>query len=110
MKTSSSGSGEQSNGRHLKVVATGYSLIGDSQGSDGDPLTATGTYPATGRTIAVDPNVIPLGSTVYIPALGGSFKAEDTGGAIDGNHIDVYMANGDIARQWGRKTLDIYVQ
>lgn len=109
--TSSSGSGEQTSGRHLRVVATGYSLIGDSQGSDGTIETATGTIPSAGRTIAVDPSVIPYGSRVKIPALGnGTFIAEDTGGAINGNHIDVYMANGDIARQWGRKTVDIYIQ
>jgi 3D (Asp-Asp-Asp) domain-containing protein len=47
------------------------------------------------RSIAVDPNVIPLGSRVYIPAYrhdghGGWFVAQDTGGAIIGRHIDVY--------------------
>lgn len=47
------------------------------------------------RSIAVDPNVIPLGSRVYVPAYrndghGGWFTAQDTGGAINGRHIDVY--------------------
>jgi 3D (Asp-Asp-Asp) domain-containing protein len=47
------------------------------------------------RSIAVDPSVIALGSRVYIPAYkhdgyGGWFVAQDTGGAISGNHIDVY--------------------
>jgi 3D (Asp-Asp-Asp) domain-containing protein len=47
------------------------------------------------QSIAVDPAVIPLGSRVYIPAYrhdgyGGWFVAQDTGGAINGNHIDVY--------------------
>jgi 3D (Asp-Asp-Asp) domain-containing protein len=47
------------------------------------------------RSIAVDPKVIPLGSRVYIPAYnadghGGWFTAQDTGGAIDGRHIDVF--------------------
>jgi len=47
------------------------------------------------QSIAVDPNVIPLGSHVYIPAYahdghGGWFVAQDTGGAISGHHIDVY--------------------
>ena len=46
-------------------------------------------------SIAVDPSVIPLGSRVYVPAYrhdgrGGWFIAQDTGGAITGNHIDVY--------------------
>lgn len=46
------------------------------------------------RSVAVDPGLIPLGSRVYIPAyrrdgFGGWFLAEDTGGAIDGRHVDV---------------------
>jgi len=47
------------------------------------------------RSIAVDPRVIPLGSYVYIPAYaavnGGWFVAQDTGGAITGRHIDVFV-------------------
>jgi 3D (Asp-Asp-Asp) domain-containing protein len=47
------------------------------------------------QSIAVDPNVIPLGSRVYVPAYkndghGGWFIAQDTGGAISGRHIDVF--------------------
>jgi hypothetical protein len=47
------------------------------------------------QSIAVDPGVIPLGSRVYVPAYrndghGGWFIAQDTGGAINGRHIDVY--------------------
>jgi 3D (Asp-Asp-Asp) domain-containing protein len=49
------------------------------------------------QSIAVDPNVIPLGSRVYVPAYrhdghGGWFIAQDTGGAVNGRHIDVYRA------------------
>ena len=49
------------------------------------------------QSIAVDPSVIPLGSRVYVPAYrndghGGWFVAQDTGGAIDGHHIDVYRS------------------
>jgi len=49
------------------------------------------------QSIAVDPRVIPLGSRVYVPAYrndghGGWFLAQDTGGAIDGRHIDVYRS------------------
>lgn len=45
--------------------------------------------PKVGRTIAVDPNVIPLGSTVLIN--GQEYIAEDTGGAIRGNIIDMFV-------------------
>jgi 3D (Asp-Asp-Asp) domain-containing protein len=49
------------------------------------------------QSIAVDPHVIPLGSRVYVPAYrndghGGWFVAQDTGGAINGHHIDVYRS------------------
>jgi hypothetical protein len=46
------------------------------------------------QSIAVDPSVIPMGSRVYIPFYrsisGGWFRADDTGGAIGGRHVDVY--------------------
>ncbi|WP_347256114.1 3D domain-containing protein [Anaerostipes sp. PC18] len=44
-----------------------------------------------GRTIAVDPDVIPYGSKVKIDGLAGTYIAEDTGGMINGDHIDVYF-------------------
>jgi hypothetical protein len=49
------------------------------------------------QSIAVDPRLIPLGSRVYVPAYrndghGGWFIAQDTGGAINGRHIDVYRS------------------
>ena len=49
------------------------------------------------QSIAVDPRTIPLGSRVYVPAYrrdgyGGWFVAADTGGAINGRHIDVYRS------------------
>lgn len=97
--------------RKITVVATGYSLYGDATGSDGTPQTATGTMPSAGRTIAVDPSVIPYGSQIKIPSLGGGiYVAEDTGGAINGNRIDIYMSHGDVARQFGRQTIEIYVK
>jgi 3D (Asp-Asp-Asp) domain-containing protein len=52
-------------------------------------LTAKGTCAVDGSTIAVDPDVIPLRSTVAIETV-GSRSALDTGHAITGNHIDVY--------------------
>ncbi len=55
-----------------------------------DGLTKSGTTAVEGRTIAVDPRVIPLGSRVYIEGY-GVFIAEDTGGAIKSNKIDVFL-------------------
>lgn len=58
--------------------------------------TAFGTSLTTGRTIAVDKRVIPLGSWVEIniPGVGWQkFRAEDTGSGVKGNHIDVYIGS-----------------
>lgn len=55
--------------------------------------TATGVPPVDGRTVAVDPDVIPLGSWLAIKFPNGKTyirKAEDTGGAVDGNILDIY--------------------
>lgn len=65
-------------------------------------ITATGTKTTEGRTIAVDPDVIPLGWWVYIEGIGFR-RAEDTGGAILGNKIDIYFDSVDYARQFGIK-------
>ncbi len=62
--------------------------------------------------VAVDPNVIPLGSTVYVTAPDGSWvygvaSAEDTGGAIRGNRIDLCYPSG--ASGFGRRSCVVYV-
>lgn len=54
-------------------------------------ITASGTTAQAGRTIAVDPSLIPLGSSVVIN--GHIYVAEDTGGAIKGNRIDVFVSS-----------------
>lgn len=61
--------------------------------------TASGTTPTAGRTVAVDPDVIPLGSTVIIDGV--SYIAEDTGSAVDGNVIDIYFNSHSEACNWG---------
>jgi 3D (Asp-Asp-Asp) domain-containing protein len=63
--------------------------------------TYTGTVPKAGRTVAVDPNIIPLGSDVFVEGKGW-FTAEDTGGAIDGTDVDVFVDSDDEARRGGR--------
>ncbi|HFK1543422.1 TPA: 3D domain-containing protein [Bacillus cereus] len=93
--------------KKMNVQATGYSNVADELG--GGDVTAIGTGVRWG-VIAVDPNIIPLGSTVYIPAFGQTFIAEDTGGVIKGNIIDIFFNHGDQARTWGRKNIEIYVQ
>src|SRR3954454_21670959 len=57
---------------------------------------------------SVDPKVIKLGSKVYVPGYGYAI-AGDTGGAIKGNKIDVFIPSQKAAIQWGRKTLKIQI-
>lgn len=69
------------------------------------PHTASGTVPCAGRTVAVDSNVIPLGSTVVIN--GHSYIAEDTGSAVKGNVIDVFYDSHNDALNWGRRSVEV---
>lgn len=73
-----------------------------------DGLTATGTKLTPGRTIAVDPSVIPLGSTVWIEGYGTRI-AEDTGGAIKGKHIDMLVSGHAEAYDKGVVYRDVYI-
>lgn len=91
---------QQIKGRPMKVGATAYT---------NDPITSTGTKPTEGRTIAVDPRVIPYGTKVYIPQFNKVFIAEDCGSAIKGNRIDIYMNNYDDAMEWGFREITIYI-
>ena len=70
--------------------------------------TASGTTPTEGRTIAVDSSIIPLGSRVYIEGY-GVFIAEDTGGAIKDNKIDVFVSSHDRAYELGVQYANIYL-
>ena len=72
-----------------------------------DGYTYTGTKAAAGRTIAVDPDVIPLGSIVLIN--GHAYVAEDIGGAIDGNRIDVFFDSHQDALDFGVKSATVYI-
>jgi len=83
--------------RPIPGSATSYCLTG---------RTATGTQAGPG-SIAVDPTVIKLGSRLYVPGYGYGL-AVDTGGAIKGTLIDVWLTC-DEAIQWGRRQLTIYV-
>jgi 3D (Asp-Asp-Asp) domain-containing protein len=68
----------------------------------GDGITVTGTKVTAGRTIAVDPKVIPYGTKVYIEGYGWRV-AEDCGGSVQGNHIDIAMGTHDEAVSGGVK-------
>ena len=87
----------------LNVTATGYTRF-DAGCSD---YTYTGAF-ATKGVIAVDPNVIPLGTEVYIPGYGYAVAA-DIGGAIKGNKIDLCYDTVNEAFSWGRRNVTVYI-
>ena len=94
----------------LHVKATAYAPGAHDNGQWGD-LTHLGTTVRPG-VIAVDPAVIPLGSRVYIEypdGTGAYAVAEDTGGAIKGNRIDIAMSSVDKAYDFGIKNVKVYV-
>ena len=70
-------------------------------------ITASGTKVKEGRTIAVDPKIIPLGSKVELN--GKTYVAEDVGGAIKGNSIDLYFNSHSEANNWGVKYKNVYL-
>lgn len=87
----------------LEMEASAY-LPSDG---DGNGITASG-LPATHGVVAVDPDVIPLGTKVYIPGYGVAIAA-DTGGMIEGYMIDLCMEDYWSAIQFGRRDIDVYI-
>lgn len=78
-----------------------------------DGITSTGTLAAEGRTIAVEPRVIPYGSAVTIYFADGTvhtYTAEDCGGAIKENRIDVFFSSHDAALAFGVQSAMVYVE
>ena len=85
--------------RILVMECTAYTWTGNR--------TASGTWPAVG-TVATDPEVIPLGSRLYVEGYGEAV-AEDTGGLVKGNIIDIYLPTEDQCWQWGRRQVEVRV-
>lgn len=71
-------------------------------------ITATGTTPTPGRTIGVDPDIIPYGTEVVIE--GQTYVAEDTGGGIGGRHIDILVGSHSEALELGIRHAKVYVK
>lgn len=101
----------------LVLTATAYDLSYESTGKNpGDPyygITASGTKAQPG-TVAVDPRVIPLGTELYIASTDGSpdygfATAEDIGGAIKGNKIDLFMKSSKDCDDFGRRSVKVYI-
>lgn len=97
--------------QELDVKATAYSTEGWSRENK---YTKIGTLCRVGA-IAVDPKVIPLGSRLYITSadgtswIYGTAVAEDTGGAIKGNRIDLYFNTQAECERFGVRSAKVYV-
>ena len=92
--------------RVIVMQATAYDPTAGSK-------TAMGTRARVGA-VAVDPKVIPLGSKLYIESMDGFASygyatAEDTGGAIKGNRIDLFYNSNAEANRFGRRNVKVYV-
>lgn len=101
----------------LIMTSTAYDLSYQSTGKTPDHpeygITYTGTRARPG-VVAVDPKVIPLGSKLYVESLDGSedygfASAEDTGSAIKGNKIDLFMEDHKAAMRYGRRKVRVYI-
>lgn len=95
--------GDATYSRSLTCIATAYS----DSGRTASGMT-TSRNPGGYSTIAVDPRVIPMGSKLYIPGYGYAIAA-DTGGAIKGNKVDLYVSSSSEAYAWGVRTVTVYV-
>ena len=101
--------------RYKKVIemrATAYDASYESNGHWG-AVTAIGTKLRPG-VVAVDPRVIPLRSKVYVEGTDswgdyGQAVAEDVGGAIKGNRIDLFYSSRDTVKRFGRRNVKVYV-
>lgn len=91
--------------RELVVSATAYHV---------GTITSRGTRPTVGRTVAVDPMVIPYGSGLELywngKCLGRNYIAEDCGPAIKGNEIDIYWDSVRGALQFGRQKVTVVIK
>lgn len=94
-------------GRTISVKATAYTAY--CKGCSGTTRTGINLRENPGmKVIAVDPTIIPLGSKVYVEGYGTAI-AGDTGGAIKGRRIDIFMPSKSDALQWGIREIKVTV-
>lgn len=89
-----------------EFVITAYCPCEKCCGEYADGMTATGTVATEGRTCAVDPEVIPLGTEIEIDGV--KYIAEDVGGAIKGRKIDICFNDHRSAVEYGVKLREVF--
>ncbi|MBQ0138670.1 MAG: LysM peptidoglycan-binding domain-containing protein [Kurthia sp.] len=99
---------QQSNSSERTLTMTATAYVADCPGCSGITATGIDVRNSTPNLIAVDPSVIPLGSTVWVEGY-GTAVAGDTGGAIKGNRIDLLVADYDTAVKYGVHTVTVEI-
>ncbi len=103
--------------KSMTMTSTAYDLSVESCGKTPDDpaygITFSGTRAKPG-TVAVDPRVIPLGTRLYIESLDGRKDygfavAEDTGSAVKGNIIDLFMESESEVAAYGKRKVRVYI-
>jgi 3D (Asp-Asp-Asp) domain-containing protein len=102
--------------KKLRMKGTSYTsnfhCTGKNPGDKGFGITATGTKAKRNKngysTVAVDPDVIPLGTKLYIEGYGYGI-AEDVGGGVNGSIIDLYFEPGEEFRSWFAHYVNVYI-
>lgn len=90
-----------------KFYITYYCPCSECCGVGGGKVTASGTTPTAGRTVGVDPSVIPYGTKLKIGNTYG-YVAEDTGGGIGNKHIDIFVNSHQEALNKGVAYKDVW--
>lgn len=85
---------------------TYYCACKSCSGKWGD-VTSTGTRCVEGKTVAVDPSVIAYGTKLLID--GHVYIAEDCGGNVKGDHIDIYLDDHDLTEKLGVKYTNVWI-
>jgi len=93
----------------LTAYSAGPASTGKSEDHPSYGITFSGAKATEGRTISVDPKVVPIGWWVYIEGFGFR-RAEDIGGAVKGKKMDIYYDSEDYAKKFGtKKGYTVYV-
>lgn len=87
--------------RAVMMEATAYTWTGNT--------TSTGTWPVEGRTVGVDPTVIPYNSKLIINGRGG-YIAEDSGDLVKGHKIDIYLSDYNECLSFGRRNVNVIIE
>jgi 3D (Asp-Asp-Asp) domain-containing protein len=99
--------GPVNRGKTLTMVATGY----DNGYASNYPYYGAPSYsglPLARGIIATDPNVIPMGTRLYVEGYGEGIAA-DQGGAIKGNRIDLFFDSNQEAMNWGMRSIKVTI-